>query len=108
MTSYYCPKCKAEFGLNVDCGCPRPPKFHPEALDASLRIANHFTMFGKIPSDLGMAEIISACYGPTLIKSQTLRDHLVAQCLRLADANTLLKSENEALQLRCAEQEHQS
>jgi hypothetical protein len=94
MTSYYCDKCKAEFGLGVECNCK--PQFDPEALDASMRIGNHHILFGKIPSGPGMAEIITACYGPTLAKSKASRHSLVASCLRMAGNNTLLRHQRDA------------
>lgn len=46
------------------------PKFDPEALDAALRISNHATYYGELPSGPGMAEMITDCYGPTKAKAK--------------------------------------
>jgi hypothetical protein len=70
-------------------------QFDPEALDASMRIGNHYILFGKIPSGPGMAEMITACYGPTLAKSKASVNSLVVSCLRMAGANTLLRHQLE-------------
>lgn len=85
MTSYYCPKCKAEFDLGVDCNCKSAqPHYDMEAFDAALRISNIYTLFAELPSHTRMAEIITTCYGPTLLKLRQERDHI-----QLEDASRL-------------------
>jgi hypothetical protein len=47
-------------------------RLNPESIDAAVRIANHYHIYRTLPTLEGMAEMITACYGPTLTKKDTL------------------------------------